>query len=124
MTKILLVEDDASLCSILGKMLKFEGIGVIVADNGRTAKEILEAGQNLEIDAILCDIMMPEMDGYEFLSTVQKMGRFSTVPFLFMSACVSREEETKGIRLGARAFLRKPIDISEITATLRDVCGH
>ncbi|MDR2436002.1 MAG: response regulator, partial [Puniceicoccales bacterium] len=94
MKKIFLIEDDVNLCSILTKMLKFEGIGTMVAHGGLAAREILERIDDIRaIDAILCDIMMPGMDGYEFLEYVKQSEKFAGIPFMFISACVSKDEE-------------------------------
>ena len=112
MRRIFLIEDDVYLCTMLAKMLKFEGIDTIIAHDGDAAKEILE-GLSGVIDAILCDITMPGMDGYEFLEYVNRSER-ATVPFIFMSACVSKEEESRGLAMGARAFLKKPVSIALI----------
>jgi CheY-like chemotaxis protein len=119
MKTILLVEDDINLCDILSKMLKFEGINTIVVGNGHAAMEVLEKLPDGEIGAILCDVMMPDMDGYAFLDCVNGIEKFSSIPFIFISACVSKDEETKGLAMGAKAFLKKPVDISTILSTLK-----
>ncbi|MDR2720842.1 MAG: response regulator [Puniceicoccales bacterium] len=121
MKKIFLIEDDVNLCGILSKMLKFEGIEVMVAHSGLAAREILERINSADaIDAILCDVMMPGMDGYEFLEYVKQSGKFAAIPFIFISACVSKDEEEKGLSMGAKAFLKKPINILTILSTLNN----
>ncbi|MDR3273985.1 MAG: response regulator [Puniceicoccales bacterium] len=117
MKRIFLIEDDVSLCSLLAKMLKFEGISTIIANDGPVAKKILEQF-NGKINVILCDIMMPGMDGYEFFECVKQTKKFADVPFVFVSARVSKEEEVKGLSMGARAFLKKPVDIATILSVI------
>jgi DNA-binding response OmpR family regulator len=114
--RIFLIEDDVYLCAMLAKMLKFEGIDTIIAHDGDAAKRILE-GLSGTIDAILCDITMPGMDGYEFLEYANR-SKLAAVPFIFMSACVSKEEESRGLTMGARAFLKKPVSITLILDTV------
>ncbi|MDR0595418.1 MAG: response regulator [Puniceicoccales bacterium] len=117
MKRILLVEDDTHLCAMLSKMLKFEGIDTVIAGDGSVAQEILkEIGDT--IDVILCDVMMPNVNGYEFLAHIRHTVKFANIPFIFLSSCVSKEEESRGRALGARAFLRKPVDIFTLLSTL------
>ncbi|MDR0715683.1 MAG: response regulator [Puniceicoccales bacterium] len=117
MKKILLVEDDAHLCAMLSKMLKFEGIDTVIAGDGSIAQEILEEIGDT-IDVILCDVMMPNVSGYEFLAHIKHTVKFANIPFIFLSACVSKEEESHGCALGARAFLKKPVDIFTLLSAL------
>ncbi len=116
---ILLVEDDEVLCDILAKMLKFEGINSIIANNGYEAEKILLDNHH-DIHMILCDVMMPNMDGYEFLNRVKNISSCKDIPFIFTTARVSRDEELRGLMLGAKAYLKKPVDITTLLTTIND----
>ncbi len=110
---ILLVEDDVILCNLLTKIFKFENITSIVTHDGCEAEDVLITREP-NIDLILCDVMMPNMDGYEFLKHVKNIPRYENTPFIFTTARVSRDEELRGLTLGARAYLKKPIDITTL----------
>ncbi len=119
--RILLVEDDATLCALLSKMLKFEGMDSIIASDGAAAEKLLLSGSAGRIDLILCDVMMPNMDGYELLMRVKNIPRYRDVPFIFTTARVSRDEELRGMMLGAKAYLKKPIEIEILLQTIADL---
>ena len=119
--RILLVEDDTILCSLLSKMLRFEGIDSIIASDGVAAKEVLISGSAGQIDLILCDVMMPNMDGYDLLKHVKQLPRYRDVPFIFTTARVSRDEELRGMMLGAKAYLKKPIEMATLLAVIDDL---
>lgn len=119
--RILLVEDDDTLCDLLTKMLKFEGIDSVVAHDGLAAEEYLLKGPPEPIDLILCDIMMPKMDGYEFLQRVKKIPAYRDVTFVFTTARVSRDEELRGLMLGADAFLKKPVEIATLLEIINEL---
>lgn len=117
---ILLVEDDITLCEILAKMLKFEGIDSIITNDGIGAERIL-LGPSKPIDLIVCDVMMPKMNGYDLLKHVKNMPQYVDTPFIFITARASKEEELRGLMLGAKAYLKKPIDISTLLKTINEI---
>ncbi|MDE6432200.1 MAG: response regulator [Opitutales bacterium] len=112
--RILLVEDDSTLCDLLSRMLKFEGIDSVIANDGLAAEKYLLSNPQVPIDLILCDVMMPNMDGYEFLKRVKNIPAYRDVAFVFTTARVSRDEELRGLMLGARAYLKKPVEIATL----------
>jgi CheY-like chemotaxis protein len=119
MKKIFLIEDCINLCGILARMLKFEGIGTMIAHSGLAAREILERINDTKaIGAILCDVMMPDMDGYELLEYVKQSAKFVDIPFMFISACVSKDEEDKCLAMGAKTFFKKPLVILAILSAI------
>ena len=121
--KLLLVEDDVTLCNLLATMLKFEGLTSITAHDGYEAEKILMSEDAGTIDLILCDVMMPNMDGYGLLERVKNISTCQNIPFIFISAHVSREEEARGLAAGARAYLKKPVDIAKLLAIIADIKG-
>ncbi len=103
--RILLIEDEIELQQNLKEILEFHDFFVSTADNGIEALKI----KDQKIDLILCDIMMPEMDGYQFLSVLKSEEKSKFIPFIFLSAKVSEEDKSKGLQAGADDYLSKPI---------------
>ena len=118
--RILLVEDDHSLGSILKEYLEIKFYEVDLAINGKIG---LEKFQKEEYDFCLLDIMMPVMDGFELAKQIRKLNH--DIPILFLTAKSMREDRIKGFQLGADDYLTKPFSMEElilrITAILRRV---
>src|SRR5690348_3314554 len=116
MKKILVVEDAQSLRKDILEMLGFEGFHAIGAENGligvQRAREFLP-------DLVICDIMMPEMDGYGVLEELRKDATTATIPFIFLTARTDRTDMRQGMELGADDFLTKPFHAVELLATVR-----
>lgn len=121
MPKILVIEDEASLREQIVDILSLEGFTVLEAPNGRQGTEI--AIQNPP-DLILCDIAMPEMDGYEVLETVRGHKRIATIPFIFLTARVDRSFMRHGMELGADDYLTKPFSHAELLAAIQSRLKH
>src|SRR3990170_6042384 len=105
MTKIIVIDDDPGIRNNLRVMLKAEGHEVQAAENGRTG---LEAIQTSRPDLVICDVMMPELDGFGLLEKLRKIPGFSDLPFIFLTALDDRGSLRKGMNLGADDFLNKP----------------
>lgn len=104
--RILLIEDEIELQQNLKEILEYHSFSVLTADNGIQA---IFKIKKQKVDLIICDIMMPEMDGYEFLKIFRTEERNKHIPFIFLSAKVSAEDKQKGIQVGAEDYLTKPI---------------
>jgi putative two-component system response regulator len=113
---ILIVEDNDSLRSGISEMLTLEGFSVLSASNGVEAIELLKS--NLP-ELILSDVMMPEMDGFDFYSEVRAQPELFSTPFLFLTARTDPEDALKGRTLGADDYLTKPISRDELVTTIR-----
>lgn len=105
---ILVVEDEAEIRKDLVMTLKFSNYEALGAENGRVG---LELAKKHHPDLIISDIMMPEVDGYQFLNLIQKDPDIGTTPFLFLSA---KSDIREGMNLGADDFITKPYDIDEL----------
>jgi signal transduction histidine kinase/DNA-binding response OmpR family regulator len=105
---ILLVDDDMRTVYALSAMLRSRGAEILVADTGRAALASLT--ERPSIDAILMDIMMPEMDGYEAMRRIRGEARFGKVPIIALTAKAMRGDGEKCIESGASDYLPKPID--------------
>lgn len=115
MKKILLVEDDTSLRENVEELLALSGFRVVAASNGKIAVEL---AQKELPDLVLCDIMMPEMDGYEVLQQLSSYERTKYIPFIFISAKTERHEVRKGMNLGADDYLTKPFEEEELLSAI------
>ena len=113
---ILCVEDEELLLGDLMGELEDAGYGAVSARNGLEALELL---QTMKPDLILCDVMMPEMDGQTLLKTIrQTMPALDQVPFIFLTARSAREDVIEGKRLGSDDYLTKPVDYDMLLATI------
>ena len=105
MKKILVIEDDGPLQANLAELLEAEGFEVVVADDGVTG---VHAAVVHHPDLVICDIMMPELDGYGVLAALQKHPDLKSVPFMYLSARTSLAEIRHGMNLGADDYVTKP----------------
>ena len=109
--KILLIEDEPKILKDLKKTLELCNYEPICCSNGFDG---LENATTMQPDLIISDIMLPEIDGFEILSSLQKNPATSTIPFLFLSAKTERKYIREGMKLGADDFITKPYDIDEL----------
>ncbi|AEM71870.1 response regulator receiver protein [Allomuricauda ruestringensis DSM 13258] len=116
MKKILLVEDDTSLRENVAELLELSGFNVCSASNGKIAvdKAIKE-----QPDLVLCDIMMPEMDGYEVLEQLSSIETTRYIPFIFVSAKTEKQDVRRGMNLGADDYLTKPFEEEELLSAIQ-----
>lgn len=114
---ILCVEDEADLRSDIVEELVSAGYAVVEAGNGREALLKLE---DVRPDAILCDITMPELGGYELMAKLRAdRPDLAEVPFIFLTALADRAEVLNGKNAGADDYLVKPVDYDDLLATIR-----
>ncbi|MDO9512066.1 MAG: response regulator [Bacteroidales bacterium] len=111
MYKILVIEDTADVRENIVEILQSENYEVFMAENGKIG---IDLAQKTQPDLILCDIMMPEMDGYEVLELLRKRVSTSTTPFIFLTAKNTREDLRRGMALGADDYISKPFTIDEL----------
>jgi DNA-binding NarL/FixJ family response regulator len=111
--QLLLIDDDPNLIMLVKDYLEFRGYEVVTAENGREGLEVLE---NHMPDMIICDIMMPEIDGYSFVKQVREDPRTSWIPVLFLSAKGQSQDRVKGLNTGADVYMVKPFEPEELVA--------
>lgn len=116
MTRILVIEDDKTMQTILRKALQAEGYTVDLAADGEEG--LAHAHQNPP-DLIICDWMMPVMDGLEVCRKVKADSNLSTTFFILLTARGSVEDRVQGLDTGADDFLTKPIELPELQARVR-----
>ncbi|MBV9385371.1 MAG: response regulator transcription factor [Chroococcidiopsidaceae cyanobacterium CP_BM_ER_R8_30] len=111
--RLLLIDDDPNLILLVKDYLEFRGYEVITAENGREALEVLAHDVP---NMIICDVMMPEMDGYTFVKQVREDERTNLVPVLFLSAKGQSQDRIKGLNTGADVYMVKPFEPEELVA--------
>ncbi|WP_293127864.1 EAL domain-containing response regulator [Microcoleus sp. bin38.metabat.b11b12b14.051] len=115
MKKILVIEDDQVIRENILKLLKAEGFDVTGASNG--AEGLNAAVSNLP-DVILCDVTMPQLDGYGVLAALRSHPVTATVPFIFLTGKADRSEVRQGMELGADDYLTKPFTKAELVGAI------
>jgi len=115
MSKLIVIDDDIAVRSNLVEMLEMEGYEVIGAENGRVGVRL--ARQHLP-DLIVCDIMMPELDGFGVLEELRQDLATATIPFIFLTAKADKADLRQGMALGADDYLVKPFTRDEILAAV------
>lgn len=115
MIKILLIEDNPEIRENTQEILELANYEVHTAENGKVgvekAKEILP-------DLIVCDIMMPELDGFGVLHMLSKNAKTASIPFIYLTAKTEKDDFRKGMNLGADDYLTKPFDEIELLDTI------
>ncbi|MGB5962994.1 MAG: response regulator [Coleofasciculaceae cyanobacterium] len=118
MAKILVIEDEETVRDNIWELLDAEGFETLVAENGCIGVEL--ATQALP-DLILCDLRMPELDGYGVLKALRSDPTTAAIPVLFVTARASQAELSYGMGLGANAYITKPFSLSELLAAIAQV---
>lgn len=111
MTRILVIEDDTAIRDTVTDILEFAGYTVLKASNGIIG---LEVAQTELPDLILCDIMLPGLDGYGVKLALNNAPQVSSIPFIFITARAAREDVRQGMTLGADDYLTKPFSSREL----------
>jgi two-component system sensor histidine kinase/response regulator len=115
MIKILIIEDETSIRKNILEMLEMEGYEGLEAEDGITG---LAMAQDHVPDLIICDITMPNLDGYEVLLELRKTPETATIPFIFLTARADRSFMRHGMELGADDYLTKPFTLSELRSAI------
>jgi CheY-like chemotaxis protein len=113
---ILLIEDNEPLRENTIELLELANYDVLVAENGFAALELIKTKTP---DLILCDIMMPEMDGYEFLKNITGDRQPVPVPFIFFTAYSEKTDIQKGMQMGATDYIVKPFNADELIGLIQ-----
>lgn len=116
MKKILVIEDEPEMRRNLATILKFEGFHSVTAENGRVG---LDAARKEKPDLILCDVMMPEVDGYGVIAALRAQPETSAVPFIFLTARGEKPDIRAGMNLGADDYLTKPVAKADLLSAIR-----
>ncbi len=120
--KVLLVDDDLRNIFSLTSALESFGLDVLFAESGREGLDLLDATPG--IDALLVDIMMPDMDGYETMKAVRGRPAFRGLPIIAVTAKAMVGDREKCLEAGASDYVSKPVDLDQLMAVLRVQLDH
>lgn len=115
MKKILVIEDEELVRENLLELLDAEGFDAIGAENGVEGVDLAKA---LTPDLILCDVMMPGLDGYSVLTALRQEAGLATIPFIFLTAKAAKTDFRQGMELGADDYLTKPFTRAELLGAI------
>jgi DNA-binding response OmpR family regulator len=115
MKDILIIDNNKNILQNTAELLELSNYKVITASSGKAGVE--QAIEN-EPDLILCDIMMPELDGYGVLHMVRKIAELEQTPFIFVTAKTGKSEIRKGMSMGADDYITKPFDTTDLLNTI------
>ncbi len=111
MKKILIVEDNAAVRENLEEILELSEYDVTTAENGKRGVEL---AKRVKPDLIICDIMMPDLDGYGVLRILSKKPETASIPFIFLTAKAEKSDMRKGMNLGADDYITKPFEEDDL----------
>lgn len=116
MTKILIIEDEVFIRENLLELLEIEGFEAIGAENGVVG---VQFAKDYQPDLILCDVMMPELDGYGVLDALRANPVTETIPFMFLTASADRSNLQKIRELGFNEYILKPFHVDKFLAAIK-----
>ncbi|EFA73397.1 DNA-binding response regulator [Cylindrospermopsis raciborskii CENA303] len=116
--QLLLVDDEPGLREAVKEYLQESGFGVRVASNAREGWELIQ--QNTP-DLVISDVMMPQVDGYQFLKQLRDDPRFASLPVIFLTAKGMTSDRIQGYQAGVDAYLPKPFDPDELIAIINNL---
>ncbi len=115
MKTVLVIEDEPEMRRNITRLLKLEGYDAVAAEDGRTG---LQRARERRPDLILCDVMMPAMDGHEVLRTLRSDPNLKSVPFIFLTAKGEKSDLRGGMNLGADDYLTKPVENDDLLSAV------
>jgi len=115
MKKILVIEDEPEMRRNIAALLRYHYYQPIVAENGRIG---VETARREAPDLILCDVMMPELDGYGVLQALQSDPLLAPIPFIFLTAKGEKDDLRSGMNLGADDYLTKPVANADLVSAI------
>ena len=115
MRTVLVIEDELQTRNVFLKCLTFEGFQAYGASNGN---EGIQLAQKHQPDLVVCDIMMPDMDGYSVLSTLRNAQTTAAIPLIFLTAKVTMADLRRGMELGADDYLTKPCTVEQFLSAI------
>jgi DNA-binding response OmpR family regulator len=116
--KLLLIDDDPNLVLLVKDYLEYRGYEVMTAENGYDALQVL-ASETPQM--VICDVMMPEMDGYTFVNHIRNDPKTSWLPVLFLSAKGQSQDRIRGLNTGADVYMVKPFEPEELVAQIERI---
>lgn len=121
MKKILVVEDENFIRENLIELLEIEGFEAVGAQNGKIG---VEMAQEYQPDLILCDVMMPDVDGYAVLTALREDAATANIPFMFLTASADRNNIQKIKEMGMDDYILKPFHVDKFLAAIAQRMGN
>ena len=118
MNTILLIEDEEDTRSIFVECLQEEGFNIIEAKDGKSGLQLL---QNKLPELVICDIVMPQLNGYDVLIKLRQNPKTKKLPFIFLTAKSTDSEKCYGLELGADGYLTKPCTVEDLLKAITQV---
>lgn len=118
---VLVIDDEAPIRDNLVRFLRMEGYQVMDAADGAAG---LAAAMQFMPDLILCDVMMPRMNGFEVLAHLQASAEHLHIPLIFLSASAEPEKLQEGITMGARNYVTKPFNLAVLRQLIADLLAQ
>ena len=118
--KILVLEDEPAVQTLINKQLVAQGFQVTVAGDGLDGLMKLEADKP---DLIICDVMMPNLDGMEFVKAIKAHGDTQRIPVIFLTAKTDPRSMIDGINVGARFYVTKPFQLDDLLGKIKRALG-
>jgi CheY-like chemotaxis protein len=115
--KILIVDDDVRNVFALTGALEQRGMTILNAEDGKQGIEVLQATPDVE--AVLMDIMMPGLDGYDTIRIIRDLEQFKQLPIIVVTAKAMKGDREKCIAAGASDYIAKPVNVEELASLLR-----
>jgi CheY-like chemotaxis protein len=115
MKTILIIEDNYDILENTGELLEMHGYNVLTAAEGLTGITLAKKNKP---DAIICDIMMPKMNGYQVFEALTQDSETEHIPFIFLTASAEKKEVEIGIKMGAKGYIRKPFEPDDLFETI------
>jgi DNA-binding response OmpR family regulator len=110
---VLVAEDDADVRGLIVKALRAKGYEVVEATDGLNASEVL-GGLAQPPDLLICDVMMPTIDGFSLAKLIRSRAELKAIPIIFLTAKTSPVDVVQGIKLGARHYIQKPFSVKDL----------
>ncbi|MBK5271897.1 MAG: response regulator [Bacteroidia bacterium] len=113
---ILLIDDNIDIIENLAEFLEMEGYKILVANNGGLGVEL---ARKFIPDLIICDVLMPEMDGYEVLRLLLDTAQTQAIPFIFSTSMSEKIDRKESLKLGADDYIVKPFELEALLAIIK-----
>lgn len=118
MKSILVIEDNNDIRENLAELLELQGFVILTANHGKQGLDLIMAQKP---DLVICDITMPELDGFEVLNLIRKNKQMASVPFIFLTARSEKTDRERGLAEGALHYIIKPFTEDQLMAAVSTI---
>ena len=119
--KVLVIEDDAEVASLLSEFIELNGYKAVKAPDGFTGMQMVE---EIDPDLVLLDIMLPKMNGFDVLLKIKSQSKTKDVPVLMCSALNGMRDVEKCCQWGAAGYITKPFDLARVSRKIDSILNH